>query len=80
MALVRQHYGGWRGRRDQPRIPAEPEPTQASRRTTYRVRRGDTLWEIAREHDTTVNAIRVANNLGSSRIKVGDELVIPRAN
>jgi zinc protease len=27
MTLVRQHYGSWRGRRDQPRIPVEPEPT-----------------------------------------------------
>jgi zinc protease len=27
MRLVRQHYGSWRGRRDQPRIPVEPEPT-----------------------------------------------------
>jgi hypothetical protein len=58
----------------------QPAPAQASRVTTYRVRRGDTLSEIAREHDTTVNAIRVANNLGSSRIKVGDELVIPRGD
>ena len=56
----------------------EPAPAQAPRVTTYRVRRGDTLSEIAREHDTTVNAIRVANNLGSSRIKVGEKLVIPR--
>lgn len=58
----------------------EPTPAQGSRVTTYRVRRGDTLWEIAREHDTTVNAIRVANNLGSSKIQVGDELVIPRGD
>ncbi len=28
MQLVRQHYGRWRGRRDQPRIPVEPEPSQ----------------------------------------------------
>lgn len=32
MALVRQHYGRWRGRRDQPRIPVEPAPTQGATR------------------------------------------------
>jgi zinc protease len=30
-ALVDRHYGGWRGRRDRPRIPAEPEPTGGRR-------------------------------------------------
>ncbi|MBX7196829.1 MAG: insulinase family protein [Sandaracinaceae bacterium] len=29
--LVDQHYGAWRGRRDQPRIPAEPPPTGGRR-------------------------------------------------
>lgn len=46
---------------------------------TYRVRPGDTLWDIARAHDTTVRAIRVANGLSSSVIRPGDEIVIPRS-
>lgn len=32
MALVREHYGRWRGRRDQPRIPSEPEPAEGQSR------------------------------------------------
>ena len=32
MDLVRRHYGGWRGRRAQPRIPVEPEPTAGGER------------------------------------------------
>lgn len=32
MAQIRERYGSWRGRRDNPRIPAEPEPTQGARR------------------------------------------------
>lgn len=32
MQLVRRHYGAWRGRRDQPRIPVEPEPAQGASR------------------------------------------------
>ncbi|UJR82084.1 M16 family metallopeptidase [Sandaracinus amylolyticus] len=32
MAKIREQYGAWRGRRDRPRIPTEPEPTQGARR------------------------------------------------
>ncbi len=32
MELVRREYGSWRGRRDQPRVPAEPEPTAGATR------------------------------------------------
>ncbi|WP_053232547.1 M16 family metallopeptidase [Sandaracinus amylolyticus] len=32
MAKIREQYGVWRGRRDRPRIPTEPEPTQGARR------------------------------------------------
>lgn len=32
MREVREHYGSWRGRRDRPRIPEEPEPTEGARR------------------------------------------------
>lgn len=30
--LIKRHYGGWQGRRDQPQIPLEPEPTSGSLR------------------------------------------------
>jgi len=45
--------------------------------TTYRVRPGDTLWDIARAHDTTVEAIANANHLDGDTIQPGQELVIP---
>lgn len=44
----------------------------------YRVREGDTLWDIAHEHDTSVGAIKRANDLSSSVIQTGDTLLIPR--
>jgi LysM repeat protein len=45
---------------------------------TYRVRPGDTLWDIAREHDTTVSAITSANNLDDGdAIQPGQKLIIP---
>lgn len=43
----------------------------------YRVRSGDSLWEIAREHRTTVQRIRRENGLGSSRIVAGQVLTVP---
>lgn len=43
----------------------------------YFVRRGDSLWEIAREHDTTVAELRAANNLRNSRIYAGQVLTVP---
>jgi zinc protease len=32
LALVKQHYGAWQGKRDQPNIPREPEPTSGATR------------------------------------------------
>jgi nucleoid-associated protein YgaU len=47
--------------------------------TTYTVRDGDTLWDIAREHDTTVDAIQGANGIDDDDvIQPGQELKIPR--
>jgi LysM repeat protein len=45
--------------------------------SSYKVRRGDTLWSIARKHRVTVAELKRANNLGSSTIKPGQTLVIP---
>jgi hypothetical protein len=45
--------------------------------TTYRVHAGDTLWDIAREHRTTVDAILSANDLSDDVIQPGQELRIP---
>lgn len=45
--------------------------------STYTVRVGDTLWRIAREYDTTVDAIASANALEGASIQPGQELVIP---
>ena len=43
----------------------------------YRVRRGDTLWDIARRHDVSVSQLRAWNSLGSrSSIRPGQSLRI----
>jgi peptidoglycan lytic transglycosylase len=43
----------------------------------YRVRRGDSLWRIARQHGTSVNALRRANGLRGDLLHVGVVLRIP---
>jgi len=46
--------------------------------STYRVRRGDNLWEIAKRFRTSVSSLRKANDLPrKSVIKVGQKLKIP---
>ena len=41
------------------------------------VRPGDTLWDLARRHDTTVEALRQANALASDALRPGDVLSLP---
>ena len=43
----------------------------------YVVRRGDTLWEIARKFKVSVSALRRINRLGSNCLYIGQVLTIP---
>lgn len=54
---------------------ADPPPAGWAR--SYRVRPGDTLWRLARRHDTTVAEIRDRNALASDRLAVGQVLKLP---
>ncbi|NJD20813.1 MAG: LysM peptidoglycan-binding domain-containing protein [Gemmatimonadetes bacterium] len=57
----------------QPTRAASPQPSV----TPYKVRRGDSLWTIARAHGTTVADLRSRNNLANSRIFAGQVLEVP---
>ncbi|WP_235264641.1 lytic transglycosylase domain-containing protein [Porphyromonas sp. COT-239 OH1446] len=48
--------------------------TKGTKGTTYRVRSGDTLSSIARNHHTTVKKIKQLNGLRSDRLKIGKTL------
>jgi N-acetylmuramoyl-L-alanine amidase len=52
------------------------EPVVAQRRV-HKVRRGDTLWELAQLYGTSVAAITQANGLRNNGLRVGQELVLP---
>lgn len=45
---------------------------------TYAIKRGDTLWDIARAHGTTVSKLMKENHLHSSLIFAGDQLKLPK--
>jgi membrane-bound lytic murein transglycosylase D len=66
------------------RIPdpvVDPPPARkASAGTTYRVRPGDTLYDIARKFGVSTSALQQANRLRGSRIYPGDVLTIPVSN
>lgn len=44
----------------------------------YRVRRGDTLSQIARRHQLSVSAIRDVNDINGSLLRVGQTLMLPQ--
>ena len=56
--------------------PASPTAAKAGETVTYVVRNGDNLFQIARAHRTTVEAIKAANALTSDILVVGQKLVI----
>lgn len=58
-----------------------PTPTPTATPTpevfTYRVQRGDTLSSLAAKFNTTVEAIRIVNNLTGDEIQWGIDILIP---
>jgi membrane-bound lytic murein transglycosylase D len=61
------------------RIQARASETQgygSSQPLRYRVKRGDSLWLLARRHDTNIQEIMSLNRLKSSRLHIGQELLI----
>ena len=65
------------GRGDGVRVASSPQQAPAADGRRYQVRRGDSLWTIARRNDVSVEVLRQANALRSSRIVAGQVLLIP---
>ena len=58
-------------------IPGDTESTgEVVNQTIYVVQPGDTLWSISRRFGTTVNNIRMMNNLNSDILSIGQTLII----
>jgi D-gamma-glutamyl-meso-diaminopimelic acid endopeptidase CwlS len=52
-------------------------PTAPATGTPYTIQAGDSLWGIARDNGTTVEAIKQLNGLTSDTIVAGKTLMIP---
>lgn len=44
---------------------------------THKIRQGDTLFSLARQYGTSVNALRTLNNLKGNALKIGAQLRVP---
>lgn len=49
-------------------------------KTTYNVKKGDTLYTIAKKHNVSVKALRKNNNLRTSKLALGQNIVIKEDN
>ncbi|MBO9329903.1 lytic transglycosylase [Achromobacter sp. HZ01] len=47
---------------------------------THKVRQGDTLYSLAKQYGTSIDALRALNNLKGSALKVGTPLRVPGTN
>ncbi|MEW5767523.1 MAG: LysM peptidoglycan-binding domain-containing protein [bacterium] len=48
--------------------------------STHVVKRGESLWEIAKKYGVSWKALKHANNLCSNRLRAGQKLTIPNSN
>lgn len=77
VAVYPRQYLAYIGERPSSRASSQGRTASRSSGTTYRVRRGDSLWAIARRHGTSVERIKDANDINSSRLIAGQLIVIP---
>ena len=58
-------------------IPTTIPPNQFENYVTYEVQKGDSLYSIARQFNTTVNDLINFNQLSSTNLSIGQKLLIP---
>lgn len=58
------------------KIPTEEKPVTGDY-TVYTISKGDSLYSIAKKYNITVDALVKYNNLSSTNLKVGEQLLIP---
>lgn len=44
----------------------------------YKVKKGDSLWDIAKEYNTTVATLKKINNLSNDKLTINQQLFIPK--
>lgn len=57
---------------------SSPQQAAPGEKTTYTVKKGDTLWRISKNYGVSVDALLRANHIPNTKdLKVGQKLVIP---
>lgn len=62
------------------KIPSSEEIPSTGDFITYIVRSGDNLYKIANNYETTVQELMTYNNLNSTNLSIGQQLLIPKDN
>lgn len=62
------------------KLPTNNQETSNPNTTTYIVKAGDSLYQIAIKYNTTVDDIKSANNLTNNNLSIGQKLTIPSPN
>lgn len=57
-----------------------PKASMSTSTNTYTVKAGDTLWNIAKRYNTTVEKLMDLNNLSTDLIMIGQQLTVPNNN
>ena len=61
-----------------PVVKPKPKPKPKPRTTIHTVRKGDTLYGLAKKYGTSWTKIQKANGISGSTIQIGQKLKIPR--
>lgn len=69
--------GGAEEPEDQTETPAAQNAASPPQTLEYRVRKGDSLWRIAREHGVSIDELRIMNGISGNRIMAGQVLDVP---
>lgn len=59
------------------KIPQKEEPPVTGEYVVYTVKAGDSLYAIAKKYNTTVDKLLKYNNLGTSNLQIGQQILIP---
>ncbi len=54
------------------------ENTSSNNYILYKVKSGDTLWDLANKYNTSVDNLKKLNNLKNDKLSINQELIIPK--